>query len=145
MKANWFVAAAVMLSISVGIAAEKAFEAKCPISGAAAKEDKFVEYKGGKVYFCCGGCPEKFKADSAKFASKANHQLVATGQAKQEKCPLSGGACKEDKFTEVGGVKVLFCCDGCKGKVEKAEGDAKVDAVFADGPFAKAFKVAAAK
>lgn len=30
----------------------------------------FVEYEGKKVYFCCPGCPEKFKADPEKYLSK---------------------------------------------------------------------------
>src|SRR5262245_27809739 len=57
-----------------------------------AKEANAVDYKGGKVYFCCMNCPKKFSEDPSKFAAAANAQLVATGQAKQEKCPLSGGA-----------------------------------------------------
>ena len=77
---------------------------KCPISGKPVKEDKTVAYKKGKVYFCCGGCPSAFKkllkpkkGDSGKGSiargtklAKANHQLVATGQAKQAKCPIAG-------------------------------------------------------
>ena len=52
-----------------------------------AKEANAVEYKGGKVFFCCMGCPKKFTADTAKYATAANAQLVATGQAKQVACP----------------------------------------------------------
>ena len=74
-------------------AEEKAkFKATCPVSGKAAVEDKTVAYKGGKVYLCCGGCPAAFEKDTAKYATKANAQLIATGQATQTKCPLSGGS-----------------------------------------------------
>lgn len=42
----------------------------CPISGKAIKTDKFVEHDGKKVYFCCGGCPDAFKKDPAKYTAK---------------------------------------------------------------------------
>lgn len=42
----------------------------CPVSGKPIKTDKLVEYEGKKVYFCCGGCPDAFKADPAKYTAK---------------------------------------------------------------------------
>lgn len=115
--------------------------AKCPVSGAKAKDGTAVDYKGGKVYFCCNNCPKKFESDTEKFSVKANQQLVATGQAKQVKCPLSGGKINPEASCEVGGVEVHFCCNNCKGKVEKAEGDDQAKLVFSDKAFAKGFKV----
>ncbi len=116
-------------------------DVKCLLNPkAAAKADKAVDYKGGKVYFCCGGCAGKFSADKEKFSTKANHQLVATGQFKQEKCPMSGGKVNAEQTAKVGGVKVSFCCGNCKGKVEKAESlDEKAALVFSEKAFKKAF------
>jgi len=112
---------------------------------AAAKADKSVDYKDGKVYFCCDNCPKGFAKDQAgdkKMSAKANAQLVATGQAKQAKCPLSGGDLNKDTEITVAGAKVQFCCNNCKGKVEKATGDEQTDLVFSDKAFEKAgFKV----
>ncbi len=116
--------------------------AKCPVAGTkAAKEDKTADYRGAKVYFCCDNCPKAFAKDSAKYSTKANHQLAQTGQAKQEKCPLSGEAIDKEQTADVAGVKVSFCCGNCKGKVEKAEGDDKLALAFADKAFDKGFKV----
>jgi YHS domain-containing protein len=107
-----------------------------------AKADKTRDYKDGKVYFCCDNCPKEFDKDKAKYATKANAQLVATGQAKQAKCPISGQAVDTTKELTVGGAKVQFCCDMCKGKVEKAKDDEKLELVFSDKAFEKAgFKV----
>lgn len=137
---------AFVAGFAVRAADEKKFDAKCVVAGdQAAKQDKAADYKGGKVYFCCDGCKGKFEKDPAKFAVKANAQLISTGQAKQIKCPIAGTPCKEDKFTTVSGVKVHFCCDGCKGKVEKAEGDKKAELVFSDEAFKKGFEVPAKK
>lgn len=137
------VLAALVGGIAVKAAEEaKKFSAKCIVAGdPAAKEDKFSEYKGGKVYFCCDGCKGKFDKEPAKFAVKANAQLVSTGQAKQTMCPIAGKPINADKTVEVAGVKVAFCCDGCKGKVAGATGDAQAALVFSDEAFKKGFEV----
>ncbi len=136
------VTAAMLLPRLTAQEKDKLNGAKCPVAGTkAAKEDKTADYRGAKVYFCCENCPKAFAKDTAKYATKANHQLVQTGQAKQEKCPLSGKDLNKDETTDVAGVKVTFCCGDCKGTVEKAEGDKKLELVFADKPFDKAFKV----
>jgi hypothetical protein len=103
----------------------------------AVKEDKAVDYKEGKVYFCCPGCVKKFSEGKDKFEAKANHQLVLTKQYKQEACPMSGGALNESTAIEVGGVKVAFCCNNCKGKAEKMEGDKQVEELFGKNAFEK--------
>ena len=107
---------------------------------AKAKKANSAEYKGGKVYTCCGGCLAKFKKSPEKFATAANHQLVATKQFTQVKCPISGGKINPEKTAKVGGVEVAFCCGNCQGKVAKAEGDkAKAAIVFSEAAFKKGF------
>lgn len=34
----------------------------------ATKQKMFVDYKGRRYFFCCGGCVPKFKKDPAKYA-----------------------------------------------------------------------------
>ncbi len=131
--------ACLLLVAGLVVAADaKKFDQKCVVSGGAAKEDKTVDYKGGKVYFCCENCPKAFEKDVKKYATKANHQLAATGQVKQAKCPLSGGKLNAEKTVKVGGVEVQFCCEVCQGKAAKAEGDAQIEMVFSDAAFEKA-------
>ncbi|HET6422514.1 MAG TPA: YHS domain-containing protein [Planctomycetaceae bacterium] len=135
-------AALMMCAFAVAEDAAKAPEPKCPVAGTPIKADKFTEYKGGKVNFCCDNCKGKFTADPAKYAVAANLQLAQTGQAKQEKCPISGAALDATKTTEVAGVKVTFCCEKCQGKVAGEKDAAKQkELVFSDTAFDKAFKV----
>ncbi len=144
MLKNVFAASVALLVISVGLmAAEKKAESKmtCPVSGKAADESTSVEYQGAKVYLCCPGCVEPFKKDTAKFAAKANQQLVATKQAKQVKCPLTGGKLNPETAIEVAGVKACFCCNNCKGKVTKASADEQTQLVFGEKAFAKGFEI----
>ena len=115
--------------------------AKCPVSGQPAKAEHAVDYNGGKAYFCCPNCPKAFKAETAKFATKANHQLVLTSQTTQKACPLSGGKLNPDTAIEVAGAKVAFCCPNCKAKVEKAEGDEQLNLAFSDAAYKKAFEI----
>jgi YHS domain-containing protein len=119
---------------------EKEWKAICPVSGQAADKSVSSDYKGGKVYFCCAGCPGKFEKETAKYATKANHQLAVTGQAEQVACPLTGKDVNAEKSAEVGGVKTAFCCGGCLGQVAKASAEEQVELVFGKG-FEKGFKV----
>lgn len=135
-------AALLVTTLALAAEAEK-FSAKCVVAGKPdAKEDKFAEYKGGKVYFCCDNCKGKFAEGPEKFAIPANLQLVSTKQFTQTKCPLSGGKLDASKTVEVAGVKVAFCCENCQGKVAAASDDEKKELVFKDAAFAKGFELA---
>ena len=114
---------------------------KCLICNMQVSEDISTEYKGAKLYFGCAGCPSRFQANVAKYAAKANAQLVATKQAKQKACPLSGRPCKKQINTKVAGTTVYFCCNGCKNRVAKLQGDAQIKKVFGDSAFQKGFEV----
>jgi YHS domain-containing protein len=134
------------LFAAIGFAAdEKKADLKCPVSGKPALTEHAVDYNGGKVYFCCPNCPKAFEKDTAKYAEKANAQLVASGQAKQTKCPLTGKALNAEQKVTVAGVEVQFCCMNCKGKVAKADEAEQAKLVFADAAFKKGFEVKAAK
>lgn len=99
-----------------------------------------VDYRDGKVFFCCKGCPKKFAKDTSKFATQANHQLVTTGQYIQKACPFSGSEIDEEQSSEVGGVEVKYCCGNCKSKVESAPDDeAKANLVFSEKAFENGF------
>jgi YHS domain-containing protein len=148
MNTRWPLAIALAALVAVGTTiaeeASKLEGVKCPVSGRAVKEASALDYKGGKVYFCCDNCPKGFEKDTKKFAAKANAQLVATGQAKQGGCPFTGGKVNPDTKIKVAGAEVGFCCEKCQGKASKLEGDAQVDAIFSDAAFTKGkFKVEA--
>lgn len=135
------VASSIMLLTASLYAAEKiSLEGiKCVVNPkGAAKEGTGVDYKGGQVFFCCMNCPKAFKANTEKFATSANHQLVATKQTQQKACPLSGQPCKEDKALTIQGATIYFCCDNCKGAVAKLEGKEQIEKVFSDAAFKKA-------
>ena len=137
---------ALLTAVTVYAADELKLEGvKCFVNPKApAKVANAVDYKGGKVFFCCMNCPKAFSADTAKFAAKANHQLVATGQAKQEKCPFSGEAIDAGTKIDVSGASVAFCCDMCKAKA--SESKEQIELIFNDKAFEKAgFKVAKAE
>ena len=136
------VAASGLLVFTARAAEEekKEVEVKCPVSGQPIDKEHKVAYKDAEVYFCCPNCPKAFEKDTAKFSTKANHQLVLTEQFEQKKCPITGQKLNPEQMTEVAGVEVQFCCPNCKGKVAKAEGDDQIALVFADKAFDKAFQ-----
>ena len=121
-------------------AADAAKATVCPVSGKKVTKVS-TEYHGGEVYFCCKNCLKAFQADADKFAVKANEQLIKTGQASQEKCPISGGKMKQGTTLDVDGIPVAFCCKNCRKKVDEASGDAKLALVFGNEAFQKGFAV----
>ncbi len=140
------VLAAILVASSVANAQDLT-GVKCILNGKkSAKASASVDYQGGKVYFCCGNCVKAFKADmklkdKAKYTTKANHQLVVTGQFTQKGCPISGGAVDASKVAKIGGTKVAFCCGNCLGKVNSAQGlEVKAGLVFSKAAFAKGFE-----
>lgn len=118
---------------------EATFTAKCPVSGADAKKEQSAKYKEKDVYFCCEKCKAAFETDSAKYATKANHQLVQTKQFKQTSCPLSGGKLNKEESVKVDGVKVTFCCEKCKGAIDSSSKEDQLTKIFAEEVFAKSF------
>ena len=132
-----------VLTLTVFAAEEiKLKDIKCVMNPkAAAKAEKSVDYKGGKVFFCCDNCPKAFtkKVKTDKMvAAKGNHQLVATHQAEQTKCPFSGGPSKSATAITVAGAKIAFCCENCQAKAKKMTGDDQLVALFGDEAFKKA-------
>ncbi len=137
MKTRWLLlaafAGALFVSSSAFTAEEQEaakFECKCVVSGAPAKEDKFVEQDGKKVYFCCENCPKAYAKAPEKFVAKVHHQWAKTAQIVQVACPFSGEAVDAEQSVDVDGVAVLFCCENCKAKAEK-DADA-LALIFAD-------------
>lgn len=138
------VAASAMLALTASYAAEEGKEkaaVACPVSGKPIDKAHHVAYKGAEVYFCCPNCPKAFEKDTAKFATKANLQLVQTEQAEEKKCPLTGRPLNKEQMVSIEGVDVMFCCANCKGKVAGMDKKEQVEAVFAEKPFEKAYEV----
>lgn len=139
--------AGVVVATPVVGAAEGATKASlkgihCMICKMQVSQENAADYKGGKVYFGCAGCPSMFQKNTAKYAAKANAQLVATGQARQTACPIMGKPCKKEVTQEIAGAKVAFCCPRCKTALAKLKPDVQVAKVFGDKAFKKAFRVA---
>jgi YHS domain-containing protein len=44
---------------------------KVNVASATAKH-MYSDYKGHRYFFCCGGCPDAFKKDPAKYAKSAS-------------------------------------------------------------------------
>jgi len=123
--------------------AKKVTKVKCVVADKEIEIAKAVSvsYRKATAYVCCNNCKAKFEKDSSKYATKANHQLFLTSQAKQVKCPISGGDVDSTKTAKVSGVSVAFCCGKCQGKVKAAKGDDQLALAFADKAFDKGFEV----
>jgi uncharacterized pyridoxamine 5'-phosphate oxidase family protein len=90
-------------------------EAKCPVSGHAAKKDISLNVNGKMVYFCCDKCPDAYK------------KQINLSTEECTKCPQSGKAAKkENSIIEKTAEYVSFCCNNCpKAFAEKNKFDTK--------------------
>lgn len=145
MKSFSFFVVVALLPASLG--AQDLTDVKCLMNPEMnVKAETAVEYNGGKIYFCCNNCAEKFKADSESFAAMANHQMFVTGQILQKACPITGRPVAEGVTCDVGGVEVGVCCKSCQGKVNGAEDTAaKAALVFSAAAYEKGFEAAPAQ
>lgn len=116
-------------------------DVKCLFCGKDAQKENVAEYKGLKVYFGCPGCAGSFKENPKKFAAEANAQLVATKQAKQIACPLSGKKTSDKFKVTVNKTEVALCCPNCKKAVEKLESEDQLKKLFSEAAFKKGFKI----
>jgi YHS domain-containing protein len=57
--------------------AELKAQTVCPVMGAPFKKDIYVDHNGKRVYFCCKGCVNSFKADPEKYMNKMREQGAA--------------------------------------------------------------------
>jgi hypothetical protein len=119
----------------------------CPSGYCSLRPDKSnaLAFEGGQLQFCCGKCKANFAKAPAKFTANAHHQLVATGQARQVKCPLCG---KERGFVvpvTVGGVTVGFSSDECADAARKATPAERMEMLFGAQAFVRGFTVVAGK
>ena len=140
------VCVALLLAITNGQAGEKkgkVTKVNCVVAGKeiSLKDAVKVSYRKATAYVCCNNCKAKFEESSAKYATKANHQLFLTSQAKQTKCPISGGKLDKTKTAKISGTTVAFCCGNCQAKAEKATGDEQLAIAFSDKAFDKGFEV----
>ena len=92
-----------------------------------------TDWQGGKVCFCSEKCLKEFLASTGKYAARANHQLLASGQARQVACPFTGKPLNSQIPTvRVAGADIGFCCRACQQTVTRADRQTRFDLIFGD-------------
>ncbi len=104
-----FVAGCMM---SKGNVMEPKPQTTCPVMGGKINEGVYADYTGKRVYFCCGGCINKFQKDPAKYVKKLEAEGVTLEDASNavNKSGSQGTNERSDKSRTSGG-----CGGGCSG------------------------------
>ena len=143
MNRNLFATALLLLvaGLIAPASAQDLTGIKCPVMGSRGASAKHsVDYLDGKIYLCCPRCLQKFSDANDKYSTKANHQLVVTGQYVQTRCPSGANIENSNHKLKVAGVEVVFCDEEEMKKVADAANDElKIRQVFASTAFEKAF------
>lgn len=75
----------------------------CPVSGEKLEDkDSYLDYKGRRIYFCCGKCVKEFEKDPAKYLAK-----LPGGESKMSKADAPASAAP--------GAKTVYVCTMCDG------------------------------
>jgi len=135
------VACAMTLGILASTHAQDLSGIKCVVNGDQnASADSSIDYLGGRVYVCCPECIKAFESDPEAFATRANHQLVLTGQFRQTKCPISDTEFDPAVTAKVGGTKIALCCEKCLKKIDDTEKmEDRAELIFGNKVFGKSF------
>ena len=116
-------------------------KAACPVTGKPVDSQIHAAYKSARVYFVDVAARDEFEQSQLKFAAKANHQLVVTGQAHQVRCPLTGDEPDGEQTVEIAGATVAFRSRGYQRRITDADETKRLAIVFNDRAFAKGFEV----
>ena len=90
----------------------------CPVMGKPIDSTVFTDIQGQRVYFCCGSCEKKLKADPDKYFKQAAAEGVLF-QNIQKTCPVSGETLEDRTvYSDFEGRRVYFCCQKCRDKFD---------------------------
>ena len=59
-----------LIALFAAAGAFAAAQTTCPVMGGTINKDLHADYKGERVYFCCGACPPQFAKDPEKYIKK---------------------------------------------------------------------------
>ena len=52
----------------------------CPIMDSPINEDIYYDYQGKRIYFCCAGCDDKFRAEPEKYIKQMEDDGITLTQ-----------------------------------------------------------------
>lgn len=82
----------------------------CPVMGEKINSEIYVDYEGKRIYFCCQGCVDTFKADPAPYMKKIQDSGVVL--AKTPCCDNKNcSGCKKHGEKTSAVEKHSTCCD----------------------------------
>jgi len=115
--------------------------ATCPVSGDKVKKEFHTLYKGAKLFFSSADTLQTYQSQPGHYYEKANLQLLATKQAKQTACPLTGRPLNPKATTNIGGQAVQFCCANCARMTGQAALGEQLKFVFGAKTFDRQFRI----
>jgi len=99
----------------------------CPVMDEAIDFTVSTATDDGPVFFCCGGCIEKYEAKPDKYAAKVADQRekLKDRPKVQVTCPISGKPVDGKTTITHDGETVGFCCPKCPDAFSKDPGKYK--------------------
>ncbi|MCA9040892.1 MAG: hypothetical protein KDA65_11140 [Planctomycetaceae bacterium] len=116
---------------------------KCPVEREQVDRKFHADYRGGVVFFSSQEAQETFLKDTDQHSAAANYQLFLTGQAIQERCPISNNSFEEKYSMNVGyGKSVYFNSSSELRRLNGTQASYKLNKIFGNTAFERAFDIA---
>lgn len=82
-KIKFLILALILALLAAGSvwAATPKSQTTCPVLGGEINKQYYADYKGQRIYFCCGACVEPFKKEPEKYLKKLEEQGVTPEKA----------------------------------------------------------------
>lgn len=112
------------LSVPSAAHAAKDSQTLCPVMGNPIDRSLHADADGVRVYFCCAGCPAKFRKNPGKYIAAMRADGVEPERLgkPQTLCPVMKNPIDRSLYEDFDGERVYFCCAGCVDKFLKDPG-----------------------
>ncbi|MHC4859986.1 MAG: efflux RND transporter periplasmic adaptor subunit [Planctomycetota bacterium] len=99
----------------------------CPVMGNEPVPDVYADHDGYRVFFCCAGCPARFREEPEKYMEKLERMGALPERTEgadftvpeglvpvvAKECPVMGGEPRPEVYADYKGHRFFFCCGGC--------------------------------
>lgn len=121
----------IAIAVTALALAQTKGEIKCAVNQShmaniekATKDKLFADHEGRRYYFCCAGCPPKFKKEPAKYTKNDSRPSPINTMIKCAVMPAMmvnvKEATKTKMYADHKGKRYFFCCAACPGMFKKS-------------------------
>ena len=98
---------------------------KCPVAGEDVDKDSHFDCNGVRIHLCCPDCVPLVEKEWEVAVEKLGLKVAKGADGKpvvdlgNTTCPIMNKPAKPDVSSDIGGIRMHYCCAGCDKKAKK--------------------------